>query len=471
MNYKYLEILENLPIKKSVFSLIIPTVLAMLVQILYNLTDTFFIGKLNDPYQVAAVTITMPVFMMLMAISGIFANGAASFLSRSLGEKKHTQAQKISTISIFMMLITAIILMIVFFLKIESILTIIGTSENTYDFTKHYLQIILSGSVMIMLNFGISQLFRAEGGAKIALMGMIIGTGSNIVLDPIFIFILNQGVIGAAYATVIGNSLSLIYYLFCYYKGKSLVIPGLKHLSFSWFNIKEILKIGLPSSMSQIMMSFGSALSYYYAAFYGDYALAAMGVSQRIISIAIFTFIGIATGIQPLIGYSYGALNYKRLRDTLRYSIILSMQISVIFILLFIVFSRYAVIVFISEPQVVAYGSKILKIFTFAIPFAALQMIFMVSLQSMGKALPSLILSLSRQGIIYIPAIIIFNYFWKFNGLITALPITDVLTAIIGFLFFYHELIKFKRNNFITETNSDSNKIIKHSSTLKNQTL
>ena len=452
MNHKYIEILETLPIKKSALSLIIPTILAMLVQILYNLTDTFFIGKLNDPYQVAAVTITMPVFMMLMALSGIFANGAASFLSRSLGEKNYIQAKQISTIAILMMAVTALLVMFIFFLKLEDILVLIGSSENTYNYSKHYLQIILSGSLMIMLNFGISQLFRAEGGAKIALLGMIIGTGSNIILDPIFIFVLNQGVVGAAYATIIGNTLSLIFYIICYNKGKSLVPPSLKYLKIDMSHIKEILKIGLPSSLSQIMMSFGSALSFYYAAFYDDYAVAAMGVSQRIISIAIFTFIGIATGIQPLIGYSYGAFNYNRLKDTLKYTIKLSLQISVIFVLLFIIFSRYAIIVFINEPQVIEYGSRILRIFTFAIPFASLQMIFMVTLQSMGKALPSLILSLSRQGLIYIPAIIIFNKFWHFTGIITALPVTDVLTAVIGFIFFYREIIKFKKNYNIAQT-------------------
>lgn len=227
-------------------------------------------------------------------------------------------------------------------------------------------------------------------------------------------------------------------------------MPSLKHLSFNLNHIKEILKIGLPSSLSQIMMSFGSALSYYYAAFYGDYALAAMGVAQRIISIAIFTFIGISTGIQPLIGYNYGAFNYKRLKDSLVFSIKLSLSISVIFIFLFIAFSKYAVIVFINEPQVIEYGSKILRMFTFAIPFAALQMIFMVTLQSMGKALPSLILSLSRQGIVYIPAIIFFNYLWKFDGLIMALPVTDFMTAIIGFVFFYREMSKFKHNNALS---------------------
>ncbi|MDD4157073.1 MAG: MATE family efflux transporter [Candidatus Cloacimonetes bacterium] len=450
MNHKYIEILENLPIKKSVFSLIVPTVLAMLVQILYNLTDTFFIGKLNDPFQVAAVTITMPIFMMLMAISGIFAHGAASFLSRSLGEKKYLQAKQISTISIFLMATTAIVIMILFLWKIENILIMIGTSENTYNYAKSYLQIIISGSMMIMLNFGISQLFRAEGGAKIAMLGMMVGTGCNIILDPIFIFMLNMGVIGAAYATIIGNTISLIFYIICYKQGKSLVTPSLKHLSFNLNHIKEILKIGLPSSLSQIMMSFGSALSYYYAAFYGDYALAAMGVAQRIISIAIFTFIGISTGIQPLIGYNYGAFNYKRLKDSLVFSIKLSLSISVIFIFLFIAFSKYAVIVFINEPQVIEYGSKILRMFTFAIPFAALQMIFMVTLQSMGKALPSLILSLSRQGIVYIPAIIFFNYLWKFDGLIMALPVTDFMTAIIGFVFFYREMSKFKHNNALS---------------------
>ncbi|HOD54964.1 MAG TPA: MATE family efflux transporter [Candidatus Cloacimonadota bacterium] len=443
MSHKNIFMLEKMPVKKAVISLIIPTILSMMVQILYNLTDTFFIGQLNDPFQVAAVTITMPLFMMLMAISGIFGNGGASFISRLLGEKRYKEAKEVSTLSFLCIIITGILISIFSLIFMNQILGLIGTSANTLLYCKKYLTYIMLGAVPIMLNFAVSQFLRSEGSAKIALMGMIIGTGANIILDPIFIFVFKQGVVGAAIATVLGNILSLIFYVWYYLKGKSLASPSLKDLCFKGKQFAEILKIGLPSSISQIMMSVGSSISFKLAVQYGDHALAAMGVAQRVISIVIFTFIGLAAGIQPLVGYSYGAKNHKRLKESLNFSILLGLSLSVVFITLFILFSKHAVIIFIKDPHVVDFGSRMLKVFTFAIPFATLQMIFMVTLQAMGKALPSLIVSLCRQGLVYIPSIIILNHFFQFDGIIWAMPITDVLTTLIAFMFFYPMIYKF----------------------------
>ncbi len=452
MNHKNIYTLEKMPVKKAVISLIIPTILSMMVQIFYNLTDTFFIGKLNDPYQVAAVTITMPLFMMLMAISGIFGNGAGSYISRLLGQKRYPEAKQVSSLAIFCITVAGVLISILSLLLIDSILNMIGTSQHTFDYCKKYLIIILLGSVPIMLNFAVSQFLRSEGSAKIALIGMIIGTGANIILDPVFIFGFHQGVIGAAIATVIGNILSLIYYAWYYLKGKSLASPSLHNLRFKKEYFYEILKIGLPTSISQIMMSVGSSISFKLAVAYGDHALAAMGVSQRVISIVIFTFIGLAAGIQPLIGYSYGAKNHKRLKESLNFAITLGMGFASVFIILFIFFSKYAVIMFIQDSQVVDFGSRMLKVFVYAIPFASLQMIFMVTLQAMGKAVPSLVVSLCRQGLVYIPSIIILNYFFQFNGIIWAMPITDVLTTLIAFFFFYPIIYKFEHEPVLVKT-------------------
>jgi len=443
MRHKNIEVLADLPVKQSVISLIIPTVLAMIVQIFYNLTDTFFIGRLNDPFQIAAITITMPCFFLSMSVGGIFSFGGSSYLSRCLGAKNYRQAKEVNTVSIFLMIVSALIFMAVFLWKLESILPLFGASEDTRGFAGGYLRIILYGSVIMMPNFGISQLMRAEGGARIAMYGMLIGTISNIILDPLFIFTFNLGVVGAAYATVLGNLFSLIFYSVFYISGKSIVAPSYKYLTIKWEYIKEIVKIGLPAAISQVMMSIGSAMANNFASAYSDLHLAAMGVAQRIISIAIFTFIGVANGIQPLIGYCYGAKNFRRLMDSLKFTIQLSMGVSVVYIICFIFFSKYAIEVFIDEENVIQYGSWILRIFTLAIPFASLQMIFMVSLQAMGKAVPSMILSISRQGLMYIPILILMNHLWQFEGLVMTMPIVDVLTAVLGFAFVYNEVRKF----------------------------
>lgn len=424
-------------VPKAIMQLALPTVLGMLVQILYNLTDTFFVGKLNDPYQVAAVTITLPIFMMQMAISGIFGNGAASYISRLLGEKDYTGARATATISWFSTGFIAVFVSIIGFIFLPGILKASGASINTYSFASDYMKIIFAGSIISMLNFTTSQMVRAEGAAKVSLMGMLLGTGTNIILDPVFILLMHMGVKGAAIATVIGNGVALIYYISFYLSGKSLAKPALKFLTLKWNILKEVLKIGFPSSLSQFMMSVGNAISYSIAAGYGDNTVAAMGVAMRVFTIPIFIFIGLAIGVQPLIGYSYGAGNKLRLKHVLNTAIVYALILSGIFTLLFILFSKYTVIIFIKNAEVVAIGSRILRVYTFAIIFAAVQMQFGSALQAMGKGMASFILSISRMGLIYIPAIIILNKLFGFNGMIYALPITDVCTTILAFAFIY----------------------------------
>lgn len=431
-----------MPVPKAIMQLAVPTVLSMMVQILYNLTDTFFIGKLNDPYQVAAVTIALPLFMIQMAIAGVFGNGGASYLSRLLGARQIYEARETTTTAIFTSALVSIAVGILGFIFVPHILYAVGATANTYSYAAAYMKIILLGSPIVMLNFTLSQLIRAEGGAKTALIGMVIGTGLNIVLDPIFILWFKMGVSGAAVATLVGNFFAVVYY-FRYYLGKhSMVAPAWKFLHLRKIIFAEIFKIGVPSSLSQFMMSIGSSLSYRLAVQYSDNHVAALGVAMRVFSIPIFVFIGIAIGIQPLIGYSYGAQLYGRMRQTIRTSITISLALAIGFLLLFALLPTQLVKAFIPHPEVVSLGSLVLQAYVFAIPFAAIGMILMVALQAMGKAMPALIVALSRQGIVYIPAIILLNRFWAFDGLIFALPFADACTVLISFGFLYHELRK-----------------------------
>lgn len=447
MDKKRLYILGEMKVSKAILQLAIPTILGMVVQILYNLTDTFFVGKLNDPYQVAAVTITLPIFMMQMALSGIFGNGAASYISRLLGEKNYAGARTTATLAWLCTAIVSVLVSILGIVLLPSILKASGASDNTFGFAASYLTIIFAGSIVSMLNFTTSQMIRAEGAAKYALMGMLLGTGTNIILDPIFILWMHQGVKGAAIATVIGNGVALCYYLSFYLRGKSLAAPALKYLSLQWSTLKEILKIGFPSSLSQFMMSVGNAISYHIASGYGDNTVAAMGVAMRVFTIPIFIFIGLAIGVQPLIGYSYGAGNKLRLKHVLNTAIAYALVLSFVFTLLFALFSKYTMIIFIKNPEVVAIGSQILRVYTFAIIFAAVQMQFGSGLQAMGKGMASFILSISRMGLIYIPAIILLNKFFGFNGMILALPLTDFLTTGLAFGFIYKILVNVEKEH------------------------
>lgn len=444
MDKKRLYILEEMPVRKAIFTLAVPTVVSMVVQILYNITDTFFVGKLNDPYQLAAVSICMPIFMLQMSISGIFGIGAASYISRLLGRKNYAGARETATVTILSCFVTSLLVAAAGLIFMRPILHLAGASANTIDYADSYLSIILGGSSIMMLNFALAQMIRAEGAAKVVMRANLIGTFVNIILDPVFIFLLHKGVVGAAIATLIGASCSLTLLLNFYWKRKSLAMPSLKYLKPRWTIYKEIFKIGIPSSLSQIMMSIGNSISYAVASAYGDVAVAAFGIVWRVMSIPVFVMIGLSIGIQPLVGYSYGANNKTRLKKTVRLTLEYSGILAAVFLALFLLFPKILILIFISDKGVVEMGSKVLTAFTFAIPFIALQMPLLVSIQAMGKGFPSLIIALSRNGLVYIPAVFILNALFKFDGLVYALPLSDVLSSFLALFFFIRIVSKLK---------------------------
>ena len=408
-------ILEEMPIFEAILSLALPSMLSMLINILYNLTDTFFIGQLKDPNAMAGVSIALPLFTMQAAIAGIFGVGGASYLSRLLGKKDYYQAKETATISIFSTFIIYIIVTIVGILTMPYTLKAVGASAATIVPASKYMFWMFLGSPIVFVKFNMVQMIRGEGGAKYSMYGLFIGTGANIILDPIFIFALNMGVSGAAIATVIGQGLAMLYYIWYYHSTHAVAIPGKKYLHFKWNIFKEILYIGIPASLSQIMMSVGNAITYRLASSYGDASVASLGVASRVFSIPLFIFIGMAMGVQSLIGFNYGAGNYSRMKKALRSAVIINLGLSAIFTLIFILFPRGLIGIFIHNEEIMDIGKKVLEAYVWAIPFASVGMIFMNSLQAMGKALPALIVSLSRQGLIYIPAVLIMNKFFGFN--------------------------------------------------------
>ena len=436
MEHKRMHILGAMPVNKAIFKLAIPTMMGMIVMIFYNLTDTFFIGKLNDPDQVAAIAIAMPIFMTFIAFGGLFGNGGASYLSRLLGKKDYANASRTASTALFTCGLFSIVITFVGIILLPGVLRIAGSSENTFGYAYSYTSIIIWGNILIMLNFAMGQLLRAEGAAKEAMVGMFIGTGINIVLDPFFILALHMGVAGAAVATLIGNAVGLVYYIMFHVHKKSFIAISIKRFSLSWKIHSEILKIGIPSSLNQILMSASFAFINSIAVTYGDIVVAAMGIDMRITSIPIMLLIGSAIGVQPLIGYSYGARNTKRLKDTIRGGIILGTSIALFFAIIFIIFPKQLVMAFINNAEVIDIGAKIMFALAVGLPFIGTQMVFMIALQAMGKGGSSLIISLSRQGLIFIPAILILNNLFGFGGFIYAQSTTDFFTVILSLMLF-----------------------------------
>lgn len=435
MNKKNLYVLEQTPVSRAILHLALPSVLSMLVNIVYNLTDTFFIGKLHDPALVAAVSISLPVFTFQMALAGIFGVGGASFLSRLLGKKDYQQARETTSTAVFSAFVLSLLVAVGGILAIPLFLKATGASGPTAEAASQYLLWILIGSPFVMLKFAMVQLVRGEGGAHQAMYGLFIGTGANIVLDPILIFGLNMGVTGAAVATVIGQGLGMCYYIWYYHSKHAVAAPSLKYLHLRWNIYRSILLIGIPASLSQIMMGIGNTISFNLASAYGVASVAALGVASRVFTIPIFVFIGVSIGVQALIGFNYGAGNFLRMKKAIGTAILINLGLGVIFTLLFAIFPRQAIGMFIKNPEIVETGRQVLGAYVFAIPLAGVSMILMNSLQAMGKALPAFIVSISRQGLFYIPAILALNKFFGFGGLIFAMPLADALTTMLSGFF------------------------------------
>lgn len=434
MNEKRIETLSKAPVTKAILTMSVPVVMGMMIQVLYNLVDTFFVGKLGNPNQLAAANITTPIFMILMAIAGIVGTGASSFISRCLGEKDNEKANKVLSTGIIICAGIGILVTILGSLFVAPIVRVLGASDSTFPFALNYTVVLFLGAAFIMCNFALGQLIRSEGSAMGSMVGMLIGTVANIILDPIFIFGFKMGITGAAIATVLGNAMGLSYYIFYILKGKSIVKFKLKSVSFEKDILKQIFFIGIPASLSQLLMSMAMILCNNLAVQYGDNIVAGMGVAAKIMTIGTFIFMGFAAGCQPLVGYNFGAKDYHRVKEIIKKGMIMTSGIGAVLTVLFGIFAGGLLSVFTPLPEVIQQGTIILRALMWSLPLVGAQMLATTTVQAMGKGVASLILSVARQGLFYIPILFTLNKVFAFHGLIYAQPIADVFTLTLSLI-------------------------------------
>ena len=432
MNEKRIALLRDAPVMSSIIKMSLPVVMGMMVQVLYNLVDVFFVGMLHDPFQLAAVNLAAPVAMILMAIASVIGTGAASYISSSIGEEKLQRASETLTTGLIACMIMGLLVTIMSLFSLTPIVNCLGADSDTFAPTHSYVSIILLGSALLMVNYAMGQLLRAEGAMMPSMLGMFIGTVSNIILDPIFIFALHMGIRGAAIATVLGNALGICFYIFCYVSGKSaLQIKG-SLFSTNGTIWKEIFTIGTPSGLNQMLVSVALILCNNVAADYNANLVAGMGISSKIITLGSFIFMGISAGCQPMIGYNYGARNLKRLQSIVKNGIFLTTCVGVTLTLLFGIGAPWIISWFTPLPEVQTAGAYALRVTMLSLPFVGSQMLSASTIQAMGKALPGLFLSIARQGLFYIPLLYTLNYFFAERGFLFAQPLSDFVTLCIS---------------------------------------
>ena len=432
------DLFEKAPVPKAVATMAVPTMISMLVVVIYNMADTFFIGQTKDPLQVAAVSLATPVFMIFMALGHLFGIGGSSAISRALGERRKDRAWHISSFCCYGSLGLGVMVAVISVLGMEQILHLIGASENTIGFARQYLTIISIGAPTIMFSTAFANILRGEGASRESMVGNLLGTIVNIILDPVMILGLGWGVSGAALATIIGNIAACFFYISYYVRGKSMLSIHVKDFRMGEGIAASVAAIGIPASLNNILMSFANIILNQALVGYGDTPVAAMGVALKSNMLVVLLQIGLCVGIQPLIGYNYGSGNKKRLMQVFKFTGVVSVIMGMLLTLFMIIARKTMIQVFINDAEVVSYGIRMVVALQLSAPFIGILFLCINTIQGMGKALPSLVLTVCRQGLIFIPLIFILNAMLGLDGVIYAQPAADYLSILVGILICMH---------------------------------
>ena len=443
------EMMEKESISKVLLKLSVPAIIAMLINAIYNIVDTMFVGMLNNTSAIAAVSIVYPLFMFIGAIGVMFGAGGASYLSRLLGEKKKEEADKTLTSTIIIGCIFSLIFTVISIIFLDKFLLMYGATETIMPYAREYGYTIVLGAVFTIGTGIMSNTIRAEGNSKYSMIATCIGGVINIILDPIFMFKFGMGIKGAAVATVISQIVSFVFLLRYYYSKKSYIKLGIKFFKPTFNMFFEILKIGIPIFVTQVLASFALGFMNLGAKPYGDAAVAAMGIVFRVMSIGFYIVFGIGQGFQPVAGYNYGAKNFARLKEAVKLSIKWSIISGIVISILFIVFAEGCMLIFTNI------GIKAFRAASLLFPLFGYINTYAVLYQALGKALGAFILSISRQGIFYIPLIFILPKFIGLEGVIFCQTAADGLAFIETFIMAIW-LNKSLKKEMVEETNLDS---------------
>lgn len=424
---------------ESIWRLIIknglPSVISAVVMVIYNMADTFFIGQTHNDMMVAAVSVALPVFALLMMFGTLLGGGGCSVISNALGEKNHKKAKQISSFCFYGAIGIGFVAAAILLLCTEPILRVVGATDNTMEMAVSYLRIIAIGAPFIVFSGTFSNIIRADGAAALSMIGNMLGTVTNIILDPVFILGFNWGIAGAAWATVIGNILSAIYY-FCYFIRKKDTVLSFAPKDFTlkktvWLSV---IAIGFPSASTNLLQSISNIFLNRLLTTYGDEAVAAMGVGMKIGLLVAMLQVGLCMGILPILAYNHGAKQYKRFKETIIKTGIVCVGVGSVLTELCFVGSGSLVQGFVTGENTIEMATKMVKALLISGPVLGLYFLFINVLQAGGKSLQPTIISLLRQGIIYIPALYLLNAVFKLDGLIYTQALGDILSVVVAFV-------------------------------------
>lgn len=425
--------LEKAPVPKAIAHMAIPMILGMVVNMIYNIIDAFFIGQLNNTAMLAAITLALPFTAILMGIGQIFGIGGSTYISRLLGEKDEDGAKKASSVNFYFSLLSGLVFMLICLPFLSPVLQVLGAKGETLQYTKDFILAYALGSPFVIANFTLAETVRAEGASTESMVGMILSVAVNIILDPFFIFLLRMDVLGASIATVIGNVCAALYYVW-YLKEKSKAQSvSIKDFKPTGEMLSNIFKVGISAFLLNIFLVVSSLMFNNYAMMYGDNVIAAFGVANRVVQISDFIGMGLYTGIVPLIAFAYSAGDQKRLGQILKTTVLYLVSITLGIAVVLFLFRQQILGIFSMDTEVIKIGVKILTALLVSTLFAGFGGLFTSMFQSFGKGIQSNIMSAAR-GVALIPIIILGNMLFELNGVIWALTISELCACIVGLL-------------------------------------
>lgn len=426
------------PVSKAIWHMAIPMMLGMSVNIIYNLTDTFFIGQLQDTAALAAISLLLPFTTVLMAIGNLFGTGGSTLFSRLLGGDDDDQARICSSTTFWLSVISGLVAAVLCTAFSGPLTTLLGADGATHDYVRQFLICYALGAPFVIANFTLEQLIRGDGESVQSMIGMMISVGVNIVLDPLMMFTFHLGIAGAAIATVLGNAAAVVYYVICIQRAQNPLSVQPRYFRLEAPMLKQIFSVGISAMLLDILLIVSSLMFNYYAQRYGDFVLAGFGISQKLVQIVDLIGMGLYMGVIPLIAVAYGAGNTARMKAIIKKT---SLYLALVIISLFVVmfsFRSFIIQSFSHDPQVIRIGAYILTIQLCSSFFAAGAGLLTGIFQAKGEGTPAVIMSVMR-GLILIPAIILGNYLFKVDGVIFSLLVAEAVSCLTGLVLYQFE--------------------------------
>ncbi len=420
----------------------LPAIASQLIALIYNLADTWFIGRTNDPYMVASCSLVLPVYMLTIVISNIFGVGGGTLIARLIGSGDDSEASKVSAACIWMSLITALVFSVICLFMMTPLLRFLGASDNVLSYSRQYMFfVVVCGSLPVIMSNTLSSMLRSIGLSTKASFGLSFGGVLNIILDPLFMFVIlgdGKQVMGAAIATLISNIVVVIYFIFTYLKaGKNTILRVSISEYPSLSSLKAIFGVGLPAAAGIFMFDLCNIVINRLSASYGDIELAAIGIVLKAERLPLNIGVGICMGMVPLLAYNYSSGNTERMDAFFRFARAVGLVIGIISVILYYVFAPYIMKAFIENEQTVMYGTQFLRARCFATPLMFLCFSMVHFTQAIGRGKESFILAFIRQIVFNIPLLIILNRLFNMTGIVWAQATADFFTVVISYMIYF----------------------------------